>query len=198
MRKRQGFTLIELLLVTALMGGIAIAVSNAFGNGLRLWKKADQLTRQTTVGIFLEKFSEDLRQVPLISTLGFKGISMEILFPSVIWVEADPNGSRAKEERIDQIGTVRYRFDPVNSSIYRSQANYGQSLKKIMGNEVMVAEGVTAMEFRYLQQTDKGLESKAMIDEGIPAMVAVKLTVVEGGQPITFERFYEIPVGGAL
>lgn len=198
MKKHHGFTLIELLLVTALVGGIAIAVSNAFSNGLKLWKKADELTRQTTVGIFLEKISEDLRQVPRISMLGFKGISTEVSFPSVIWVNADPNSSRAKEERVDQIGTVNYRFDPTSASVYRSQANYGQSLKKIKGDEVIIAQNVSSIEFRYLYQTDKGFESKSTIDHGIPSIVSVKLTVIENGQPITLERFCEIPVGGSL
>ncbi len=195
---RKAFTLIEILIVTALLAAVSIAIANAFSNGLKLWARADRLTQQTQAGIFIDKFSEDLRQTHPMSTLRFKGRSTEIQFPTQVLTLADPHSTRHNEEMVNTIGAVRYRFDPATKSIYRSQANYSQALKSKFSDEQVVVDGIEEVSLTYYHITDKGYEGKSVIDEGIPAAVLVKITMVDEGNNTRFERFCPIALGGAL
>lgn len=195
---RKAFTLIEILIVTALVAAVSVAIANAFSNGLKLWARADRLTQQTQAGIFIDKFSEDLRQTHPISTLRFKGRSTEIQFPTQVLTPADPHSARHKEEMVNTIGAVRYRFDHATKSIYRSQANYGQALKGKFTDEQIVVEGIEEVSFTYYHITEKGYEGKSVIDEGVPAAVLIKITMIDEGNHSQFERFCPIALGGAL
>ena len=157
MKSRNAFTLVEVLLVSSLIAVLSLAVFRSFGNGLKLWARADHLNRDAEVGIFLDKMAEDLRSTVAISNIPFKGISTEIAFPAVVMTQADVKSARSSEGFIDQIGAVRYRFDPSTHTIFRSQANYAQALKEQwLQEQVAIVMGINDLAIHYESISAKG------------------------------------------
>ena len=109
---------------------------------------------------FFDKFGEDLRGVPLITGIPFKGITTQIAFPTIVLTKADANGSRAKEELVDQIGAVQYIFEPAEKRVYRRHANYSQAVKQIWGEPTVAAVSSEDITYRYYFASDKGLPNQ--------------------------------------
>ena len=105
------------------------AVFNAFSNGFKLWARGQHVMVEGYTAIFLDRY-------PRIAPDGyhqrhpFKGNSTKLSFPAIILAPTDSNGSRAKEEIGDQIGAIRYTFDPSEKRFTAIQATYGQALKE--------------------------------------------------------------------
>ena len=195
---RRAFSLVEMLIVSALVATISIAVANAFGNGLKLWQRADLLSHDAGVGIFLDQMAEDCRQVQLMKTLSFKGDSRQVELPTIVTLNADPKSTRANEGLIDSLGKVRYRYDDALHLIYRSRVNYGDAFYKRFSTEDIVIQSIESMSFKYYVITDKGLEEKDSVDGSVPYAMAISLTFKQDGVVSSIERFFPIPVGGAL
>ena len=177
---------------------ISVAVFNAFSNGFKLWARGQHVMVEGDMAIFLDRLGEDLRGVVTISGIPFKGDSTELSFPAIILAPNDENGSRAKEETGDQIGAIRYTFDPAEKKIYRSQAVYGQALKSQWSDPVQVAELIEDISLRYYFKADKGLEVKTQTDEGIPFGIMIDVQFMMDGQIRHMRRFLLIPVGGGI
>ena len=198
MRKNtpQGFTLMEMLLVTSLIAVIAIAVFGAFSNGLKVWARGVVLGHEGDMAIGVDKISEDLRSILSISSIPFKGTQMRMSFPAVVFTPADVRGSRAKEEIIDQVGAIEYRFEPGEGLIYRRQANYGQALKKQWGKDQVIAVGVEDLRFVYYFPGDKGFLRNSHVEGKIPAGVFLQVRLKSDVEGHYLNRFIAIPVGG--
>ena len=196
--KRLAFTLTEVLLVASMFAVISLAVFNAFSNGFKLWARGQHVMVEGNVAIFLDRMSEDLRQTVTISGIPFKGDSSELIFPAIILDLTDANGSRSKEGIADQIGAIRYIYDPSEKKIYRSQATYGQALKLQWSQPVEVADLIEDISLRYYFTADKGLEVKSQTDQGIPMGVMIDVQFLVEGQVFHMRRFMIIPVGGGI
>jgi len=195
---RRGFTLTEVLLVSAMFAVISLAVFNAFSNGFKLWARGQHVMVEGNTAIFLDRLSEDLRQTILISGIPFKGDSAELSFPAIILGPTDSNGSRAQEGIADQIGAIRYVFDPSQKKIIRYQATYGQALKAQWADPVDVADLVEDVSLRYYLPADHGLDIKTQTQEGIPVGVMIDVQFLVEGQLFHMRRFLIIPVGGGI
>jgi prepilin-type N-terminal cleavage/methylation domain-containing protein len=195
---RRGFTLTEVLLVSCMFAVISLAVFNAFSNGFKLWARGQHVMAEGDMAIFLDRIGEDLRGVVTISGIPFKGDSMQVSFPAIILGPTDPNGSRAPEGTADQIGAVRYFFEPSEKTIYRSQATYGQALKLQWSQPVEVASLIEDISMRYYFKADRGLDVKSQTDEGIPLGVSIDVQFMIDGQIRHMRRFLLIPVGGGI
>ncbi len=197
-KNNHAFTLMEILLVAVLMATVAIAVTQAFTNGLRLWVRSQQLVVESNLMIFFDKFGEDARGLLPISTLAFKGSSTQVSWPTTVIGPADLHSSRAQEGVVDQIGVVQYRYDAANKKIYRRQANYAQSLKGQWGVEIEVAANVEEVLFHYDLPSAKGFDRKPEVDGSIPLGISVELGFVGAGHAQRLRRFFPIAVGGGL
>jgi len=201
MRKyRRGFTLTEVMLVAAMFAVISLAVFNAFSNGFKLWARGEHVMVEGNIAIFLDRFAEDLRQTVIISGIPFTGNSEEIAFPAIVLAPADENSFRAKEGIIDQIGAIRYVFDPSQDKIFRYQAIYGPALKSEWTYPVDVADLIQDVTLRYYYKADRGLEEKTQADpeQGIPFGITIDVQYSVEGQEFHMRRFLTIPIGGGI
>lgn len=196
--RRQGFTLTEVLLVSCMFAVISLAVFNAFSNGFKLWARGQHVMVEGDMAIFLERIAEDLRGTVIISGIPFKGNSTELSFPAIVLAPADEKSSRADEGFVDQIGAVRYTFEPSEKKIYRSQAPYGPALKSLWAQPIEVASLIEDISIRYYFKADRGLEVKTQTDEGIPLGVMIDIQFMIDGQIRHMRRFLLIPVGGGI
>jgi prepilin-type N-terminal cleavage/methylation domain-containing protein len=196
--QNKGFTLTEILLVSAMFAVISMAVFNAFSNGFKLWARGQHVMVEGDTAIFLDRFSEDLRQTALITGIPFKGDSTQLSFPAVILGPTDSNGSRSQEGIADQLGAIRYVFDPSQKKIFRSQATYGQALKAQWSPPIEVANLIEDISMRYYFKADKGLDIKSQMDQGIPVGVMIDVQFLVEGQVFHMRRFLIIPVGGGI
>lgn len=195
---RRAFTLVEVLLVSAMFTLISLAVFNAFSNGFKLWARGQRVMVEGDTAIFLSRISEDLRQTVPISGIPFKGSSMELSFPAVIWAPADPMGSRSQEGITDQIGAVRYVYDSAQKKILRYQAVYGQALRSQWQDPVTVADLVDDITLRYYVKGEHGLDARSQLDEGLPLGVMIDVQYSLNGQPYHMRRFLIVPAGGGI
>ena len=196
MKNNKAFTLTEVLLVSAMFAVISLAVFNAFSNGFKLWARVQHVMVEGDMSIFLDRLGEDLRGVVTISGIPFKGGSSQLSFPAIILAPTD--GSRSKEENGDQVGAIRYVFDPSENKIYRSQATYGQALKSQWSVPIEEASQIEDLSLRYYFKADRGLEARSQTDEGIPLGILIDVQFMMDGQVRHMRRFLLIPVGGGI
>lgn len=195
--KTKSFTLIEVLLVSSLIAVLGVAIFHTFSNGLKLWARAQRLNPESEVALFLDKIGEDLRSTSAISGIAFKGIGAQLSFPAIVLTKADQRSSRASEGMVNQIGAVRYRFDPGTQTIYRRQANYAQAIKdRWIQEEVPVAVGITELALHYEISSEKRYLLKSTFDEGIPRGVMVEVNFGDDSGKHQLKRYFLIPVGG--
>ena len=195
---RRGFTLTEILLVSVMFALISLAVFNAFSNGFKLWARGQHVLAEGDTAIFLDRIVEDLRQTVIITGIPFKGGSAELSFPAIILAPTDSNGSRASEMIGDQLGQIKYAFDPALKKIFRRQAMYGQALKEEWSKPVEVANLIEDVSFRYYFKADRGVDVKSQADEGIPMGVMIDVQFLVDNHPVHMRRFLIIPVGGGI
>ena len=177
---------------------ISLAVFNAFSNGFKLWARGEHVMVEGNTAIFLDRIAEDMRQTVIISGIPFKCIGTEVSFPAIIWAPTDSNGSRAEEEVGDQMGAIRYVFDPAQKKIFRYQATYGQALKGQWSSPVEVAGLIEDISLRYYFKADRGVDVKSQTDEGLPMGVMIDVQFLVEGHLNHMRRFLIIPVGGAI
>ena len=51
-------TLVEMLIVVGLVSFVMVAIYTSFANGLKVWKRSQQLVIEEDVAIFFDKFSQ--------------------------------------------------------------------------------------------------------------------------------------------
>jgi prepilin-type N-terminal cleavage/methylation domain-containing protein len=198
-KHRRGFTLVEILLVSAMFAVISLAVFNAFSNGFKLWARGQHVLVEGNIAIFLDRIANDLRQTVIITGIPIKGDSTELSFPAIIRAPADPNSSRAKEGITNQIGAVRYVFDPDQKKIFRSQAVYGMAIKQEWSDPVEVADLIEDISIRYYYTSDQGgVSIKTQADQGIPMGIMIDVEYMVDDKPFHMRRFLIIPVGGGI
>ena len=188
----------EILLVSVLMAAVAIAVTQAFTNGLKLWARSQQLTVESNLMIFFDRFGGEARGFLPINTIAIKGSRVQLSWPTAVHLPADLHSSRAQEGVIDQIGAVQYRYDAASKKIYRRQARYAQAIKGQWEPPYEVAAQVDDLVFRYFFPAAKGLDSKDQADGVIPLGVSVEIAFVGAGHERRLRRFFPIAIGGGL
>jgi hypothetical protein len=190
--------LTEVLLVSVMFTLISLAVYHAFSNGFKLWARGQHVMVEGDMAIFLDRIGEDLRQTVTISGIPFKGDSTQLEFPAIILAPTDEHGSRAHEETGPQIGAIGYKFDPAQKKIFRTQAVYGQALKKQWQEPVEVAKEIEDVSMRYYFTADRGLQVKVQADQAVPMGIMIDVQFMIDGEIRHMRRFLLVPVAGGI
>ena len=194
-RRRCAFTMIEVLLVTAIFASLGLAAFTCLSNGLKMWSRSQKLTAQEDVAILLDRMSLELRNSFLFSRIPFQGEELRFSFPTVVTTAADRAGSRAHEGYVEQIGSVRYSFDPGAGRILREQANYSQATHGDFGPARVEAHGVKEMRLRYYYSDSADPRMSTSGKDRIPSGVSIEIHVMENGEDRVFQRYMPVPVG---
>lgn len=195
-RRSRGFTLMEILLVTVMLSVLSVAIFKAFSNGIKLWAKGNHLVTEADIALFFDKLGEDLRSVPRISGIPFKGIGSQVSFPTIVLTRADERSARAEEGMVDQIGAVKYEYDFATRTISRRIANYSEALKEKWQLPTVAAVDIEAVNFRYYFRKLDQTQVKTQTDEGIPVGVMVEIMFTEEGKGRGMRRYFPIIAGG--
>ncbi len=192
---RRAFTFIEILLVTSLIAILSLSIFTCFSNGLKLWDRSRREILTEDISIFFDRFSSDLRNTFIFSTLLLDGGENAFIFPTVVLTKADEYGSRKNEEFIDQLGRVRYAFDFEKGAIIRQQANYSQGTRNDWGDVSIMAAGIKELKFKYYYSGMKEYQLHADKSAVLPSGVEVDVRFMDGGEEKTISRFVSIPLG---
>jgi Tfp pilus assembly protein PilE len=193
--KPGAFTLIELLLVTSITASVGLAVFTALSNGLKLWHRSQKAVIEEDATLFLERFTSDLKNTFLFSRLSFSGTEMSMSFPTVVYVPADRKSARAYEGYVDQLGSVRYAFDPSRGEVTREEANYSLSLRGEYAPARRMVGGVKELHFKYFYHGDEGRSTTIDAQDLLPAAVLVEARFSDGNQEKVIKRHISIPLG---
>ena len=193
--RRRGFTFIEIMLVTLIFATLSVAIFTCLSNGIKLWERGRKLMVEEDVAIFFDRFSSDLRNTFNYSKLSFTGAENNLEFPTVVWTAADRVSVRAHEGLVDQLGEVRYEFDPEHGTLVRRQANYSQALQEDWGVDEIVLPAVKGVRFHYFYTASKDPQLNVETGDGIPAGVEVELVIPSGKEEKVFKRYIAVPAG---
>jgi prepilin-type N-terminal cleavage/methylation domain-containing protein len=195
MRYRRGFTFVEIMLVTAIFAALSAAIFTCLSNGIKLWDRGRQLMVQEDSIIFFDRFSSDLRNTFNYSKFSFVGGEQSLTFPTIVWTPADRVSVRSSEGLVDQMGRVRYTYDPERSAVVRSQANYSQALQEEWGPDEIVVPAVKSVRFYYFYTASKDPSMNVAEGDDIPSGVEVELVISSGKEEKVFKRYIAIPTG---
>ena len=193
--RRRGFTFIEIMLVTAIFATIAGAVFTCLSNGIRLWDRGRQLMAQEDVLVFFDRFAADLRNTFAYSKIPFSGEAYALEFPTMVWTPADRVSVRAPEGVVDQIGKVRYAYDPGRGTVVRAQANYAQALGEAWGPDEVIVPAAGALRFHYFYAGSRDPHMSADASDGLPSGVEVELVIPGRRGEKVFRRYIAVPEG---
>lgn len=193
--RHAAFTLVEILLVTSLVAGLSLAIFSCLSNGLRLWDRSRVLLLEEDAAFFFDRFSSDVRNAFLFSTLPIDGMETRLVLPTIVTGMPDKAGSRSAEGLSDGLGRVQYVFDISSGALVRRQANYSQALRDAWGAPRTLVRGLKRVRFKYYPAGTN--ESKLSIDisEPFPAGIEAELTFYSGTEEKTLKRFVPIPAG---
>jgi prepilin-type N-terminal cleavage/methylation domain-containing protein len=184
---RAGFTLIELLIGLTLWAITAITLAHLFQNGLRLWKRMENVTllQQEARGV-LEQIARDVRQGLDVPGIGWSGSNERVSFATL---------AQAK------ILKVTYQMD---AGVLQRQTQ----LLSSEGMNATVSSTLTqhpaAIKWEYAYATPQApLEWldhwKAGPGDGMPCGIRIHLTLSgESADPETFTKTILLPMTRTL
>jgi prepilin-type N-terminal cleavage/methylation domain-containing protein len=196
---KKGFTLIELVLVMVILGIVGLAIYGTFANGLNIWKRITQQTQTEDINLFFEKITFDLRNSFKLAGVKFRGGRTEIRFPH--------RTKYVDDEKIkDSIGQVTYSFNSRKKTIDKSEASYSDIFYNREGTRRVLAEKIQSLRFAFFifdprdkqyawvtswQEKDQPLG--IVIEENLPLIVRVELSVEDDGREIKYVRTIPLP-----
>ncbi len=193
--QRCGLTLIEVLITVSLISLLSLVLYTSLVNGMKVWKKSQELVAEEDIVIFFDKIGADLRNVVSYEGLSCLGTETSFAFPALVSVLADPNSGFRQDEYVDQIGTVKYFFDKETGSLYREVANYSLALKGDFLSKRKIAGNITDFRLQYFSiEKNKEVKSKE-IEEIIPYAVKIEVQFTDGKQPKVLNKYISIPLG---
>ncbi len=194
-KKGKGFTLIEVLVTVSLISLLSFMLYSSLVNGLKIWKKSQQLVVEEDVAIFFDKISRGLQNTFNHSELKFRGNAQMISFPSLLNMLTDKKSSLGEGKYVQQMGQVKYYFDKETGAIFEQKANYGQALNNVFSNPRKIVGGITSFQILYYYlDGDKEVEGNK-IEEQIPNAVKVEVLFQEGLRSKILNKWINIPVG---
>ncbi|MBL8012883.1 MAG: hypothetical protein JNN05_03460, partial [Candidatus Omnitrophica bacterium] len=160
-----------------------------------LWEYSRRSGIEEDVNIFLDKFSEDLRNAFYFKSIPFQGLENKIIVPTFVSVRADDRSIQSGEERIVQMGSVKYYYDYENHLIRRAQANYANALRERFAEEKVLVKSIDSLKFTYFLPGDHGAQPYAKIQEIVPSSIYVEIQYSDGRSDHKIGRMIAIPVG---
>ena len=132
-RCRFAFTLIEVLVVTGILGVVGMVIASAFGTGIRVWERAQQVNEPgEEAELALARFTRELMNARPFYAIAFNGGPEQIEFPGrVAWIDEDGYGHHG-------IGGIAYSYDRARRVLLRRAWSYpGEKPDDTTGEEVL-------------------------------------------------------------
>lgn len=171
----KGVTLMETLIVVSLIAMTSMAIYSALANGLKVWKRTQQLVVEEDIVIFFDKLSQDLRNTYFYAKFNFDGGKQKITFPAIIQMLPDKQIRGAGQDYVSQLGKVEYYYDGLEDIIYRRQANYSQSLSGRFSKKRALVRNIQAVNFKYFYYAEGREIYSPEAFETYPARIEVEV-----------------------
>ncbi len=192
---KYAMTFIEVLIVTALVSVVSLALYHGFSNGLKVWKRSQQVVVEENIIIFFEKITKDLQNAYKFSTITFQGNRSKFSFPVILPVKISSTLSNKESVYAQQLARVEYYYDYNKETIFRREGNYGQALKDQYFEPRKVVEGVDGLMFKYYYMTDNDEIYSEDILETIPSKIAVTIEFIDNGYRRAMTKYIPVPIG---
>ena len=194
-RNLCGFTLVEILLTVTLFSMCSLAIYKVFSSGIKLWARAQHFAIEEDLSIFLDKFSEDLRNSFYYTGIHFNGTESRLSIPTFVLTPADERSLQVSEELITQIGAVKYYLDFETHTIHRAQANYAQALDGHYPDDRILVSSVNSLRFVYYMPGAKGVAPYSKTNEVIPTAIYVEIKYSDERSEHVLGRIISVPAG---
>jgi len=191
---RHGMTIIEMLIVVSLVSMISLALYHSLINGLKVWEESRRLIIEEDVAIFLDKLSQDLRNVSQYSKITIEGNEYRFSFPTIVRTQADAYSGLPKDAYVDQLGKVEYYYDILKDSIFRRQANYSQAMNERFQPSQLLAKSIERFNFRYYYLTRDGKMTSVDVLDVCPSGVEVEVEFFDKQGLRVMRKYIDIPV----
>ena len=181
---RAGLTLLETLLASVLIAVVGLAVYHAYWQGTNVWRRVQGHGQQKErVIIFLERFSQELRNTFVFQGIPFEGKKNKLSFAALTkeW-NVPTDGSEA--DYIYKPGLISYEFDLEKKILEGGQFTYSQlagSLTRTFGSPDSSSlrpelENILEVDFTYYpgDPIGEGLESWDALGQ-LPAAVRIRI-----------------------
>lgn len=187
-------TLIEILIVISLLAMINLALYNSLSNGLKVWKKSQNMIIEEDIAIFFDKITNDLHNSFYHAKLKYEGSTARFRFPTIIYMPADTKSSWPEDSYIHQIGQVEYLYNSSDKTIVRKMADYGLALRDESAQAIPLVKGVERLKFTYFYSTPTEEIVSDQILELLPGAVRVEVLFSDIYGKRTMEKWIEIPI----
>ncbi|MCK5578418.1 MAG: hypothetical protein KAI63_02720 [Planctomycetes bacterium] len=170
---RAGLTLLETLLASVLIAVVGLAVYHAYWQGTNVWRRVQGHGQQKErVIIFLERFSQELRNTFVFQGIPFEGKKKKMSFAGLIkeWDEST-------NDYIYKPGRSNYEFDSGKKVLKGGQFTYSQ-LSDVPDSSSLrpELENILEVDFTYYpgDPIGEGLESWDALGQ-LPAAVRIRI-----------------------
>lgn len=194
---QQGLTFIEMLVTVALVSLLSLVLYTSLINGMKVWKRSQGLITEEDIVIFFDKLSSDLRNTFWYEGFSFEGDRESLAFPAFVDVIADSQSQFSQGEYIEQLGQVKYFFDPQGGCVYKQIANYSQARDAVFPRKQKLVCNISQMRFTYYFREDQKEVARSDISGTVPLAVEVELTFQDKKirQRKQIKRFIHLPLG---
>ena len=83
---RRAMTLMEILIVVSLIAMMSVAIFNALSNGMKIWKRSQQMVIEEDIAVFFDKIAHDIRNAFVFSQFRFEGDELRFAFPTMVYL----------------------------------------------------------------------------------------------------------------
>ncbi|MEE8360289.1 MAG: prepilin-type N-terminal cleavage/methylation domain-containing protein [Candidatus Omnitrophota bacterium] len=188
-KPNQAFTLIELLVVSSMIVVISMAIFATFNNGIKIWQRTQENTREEDLNIFFDRFTNDLRSTFKFTGLGFIGEEDRVEFATLIT-------SRRLQKKT--VGKVAYFYDGRSKEIKKEERDFSHIHRDDEGIIKSALSGVESFKlFYYFYDNEKKeyLWLEEWEEEGLyPLAVRMIFEFDDGKEVIEYTKTVDIPI----
>ena len=189
-RNSKGLTLIELLLVVSLLGVVSVVIYTTLSKGIMIWGRVQNEVSLENANIFLERYSEDIRNSYAYSSIRFVGQKTLFECPTIVYT---------KEFEVKTIGQVSYTYDARNKTLTRAFKDISMLYRGKDGKISSELENIEAASFEYYKydtETNNYVWLERWSEEKMPLAVRLKLIINDGTKKIRYAKTVSILSGG--
>jgi prepilin-type N-terminal cleavage/methylation domain-containing protein len=218
-----GFTLIEVIITTVLMAVVGLAAYKAYTQGVLVWARAQQTSRQEKAIMFIEKVSRELKDSFSFKPISFTAEEARISFSGLIlkydwdWSnkqgesKSDLSGAPITSTLLPLLTKVTYEYKSDEGTISRLQEIYAYpDLDELKMNPdafkkeepKIILDDVEKLLFSYAMTktttTELEFRNDFSVDEKIQLPYAVKIELKLKSMRAPLKRTIFIPINRSL
>ncbi len=186
---RRAFTLVELLIVSSMIVVISLAIYSTFSNGIKIWQRTQENTKEEDLNIFLDRFTNDLRGSFKFSGLNFAGEEDRVEFATLVM-------SRRIQKKT--VGMVAYFYDGRSREIKKEERDFSHIHRGDKGIIKSALSGVRSFKLFYYFYDKKNREYlwlEEWAEEGLyPLAVRMIFEFEDGKEVIEYTKTVDIPI----